>query len=439
MSKREGAGEQGRATAARILAQVVGGGRSLAAQLPKGIATLDSEKDRAFVQAMCFGVLRDFERLQGVLDQLLDKRLKRRDVELRCLLLAGIYQIGDMKVPDHAAVAATVGAAALIKRHSAKGLVNAVLRRFIREKADLMDAAIESPEGRFCHPDWLINKLREDWPDDWRSLLEEGARQPPMWLRVNSSRISRDDYLQQPEGGEASIGLHAPESIRLARAVDVKSLPGFVDGLVSVQDAGAQLAAHLLEPKAGQLILDACAAPGGKTCHILELCSDANVTALDVSADRLKMVEENLTRLRLDARLICADGTATDQWWDGQKFDSILLDAPCTASGVIRRHPDIKLLRREQDIATLAKQQTGLLKALWPLLAPGGRMVYCTCSLFVAEGVDQLRDFLQTHQGSEPLAMDVGWGREMNPGRQILTGEAGMDGFYYACLLKSGE
>ncbi|MGI9265235.1 MAG: 16S rRNA (cytosine(967)-C(5))-methyltransferase RsmB [Gammaproteobacteria bacterium] len=439
MSKRDGAGEQARTTAARVLAKVVGEGRSLSAELPIGIATLDAAKDRSFVQAMCFGVLRDFERLQCVLDQLLDKPLKRRDAELRCLLLAGIYQIAHMKVPDHAAVAATVGAAARIGRHSAKGLVNAVLRRFIREQAVLMDAAVETPEGRYRHHDWLIKKLQEDWPADWQCLLDEGATQPPMWLRVNTSRISRDEYLCRIEDDEATTGRHAPESIRLSRAVDVQSLPGFAEGLVSVQDAGAQLAAHLLQPKAGQKILDACAAPGGKACHVLELCPGARVTALDIAAERLKRVEENLARLHLDARLICANATHTDQWWDGQRFDSILLDAPCTASGVIRRHPDIKLLRREQDIATLARRQAELLNALWPLLAPGGRLVFCTCSLFAAEGVDQVRDFLHATHGSELLPLDVDWGRDMNPGRQLLTGKAGMDGFYYACLVKSGE
>ena len=436
MSQRGGAGAKTRAAAARILAQVIGSGRSLSTVMPDGLATLDSDKDRSFVQAMCFGVLRDFERLQSILDNLLDRGLKRRDTELRCLLLVGIHQIVDMKVPDHAAVAATVGAAVLVKRQSAKGLVNAVLRRFVREKDDLLEVALGTAEGRFSHPDWIIRKLREDWPEDWESILLEGARQPPMWLRVNKSRISRTDYLHELGDFEATSGEFAPESIRLSRGVDVRHLPGFVEGLVSVQDAGAQLAAHLVDPRAGQRVLDACAAPGGKTCHLLELCPDAEVSALDISGERMEKVADNLRRLDLKADLICMDATETDSWWDGRFFDSILLDAPCTASGVIRRHPDIKLLRRPGDIESLAKKQSDLLDALWPLLAPGGKLVYCTCSVFPPEGADQVRHFLSRQPDSALHPIDERWGREVNPGRQILSGEAGMDGFYYACLVK---
>lgn len=436
MSQRGSAGAKTRAVAARVLAQVIGSGRSLSVALPEGLATLDSGKDRSFVQAICFGVLRDFERLQYILDKLLDRRLKRRDAELRCLLLAGIHQIADMKVPDHAAVAATVGAAAVVRRQSAKGLINAVLRRFIREKDALTEAALATAEGRFVHPDWIIRKLREDWPEDWQSILLEGARQPPMWLRVNKSQISREDYLAELQGLEATIGEHAPESICLARAVDVHQLPGFADGLVSVQDAGAQLAAHLVEPLVGQRVLDACAAPGGKTCHMLELCPETEVTALDSSVDRMEKLTENLHRLHLNANLLSADATETDDWWDGKAFDAILLDAPCTATGVIRRHPDIKLLRRPGDVATLAKKQSDLLDALWPLLAPGGKLVYCTCSVFPDEGAGQLRRFVSRNPDSALRPMDVGWGREADPGRQIFPGEAGMDGFYYACLVK---
>jgi 16S rRNA (cytosine967-C5)-methyltransferase len=231
-------------------------------------------------------------------------------------------------------------------------------------------------------------------------------------------------------------GEFAPESIRLSRGVDVHHLPGFLDGHVSVQDAGAQLAAHLIDPRAGQRVLDACAAPGGKTCHLLELCADAEVTALDISTERLEKVADNLRRLHLKADLICMDATETDSWWDGRFFDSILLDAPCTASGVIRRHPDIKLLRRPGDVESLAKKQFDLLDALWPLLAPGGKLVYCTCSVFRREGADQVRHFLSRQPDSALYPIDERWGREENPGRQILSGEAGMDGFYYACLVK---
>lgn len=429
-------GAEARVVAARILSRVVGEGRSLSTALPDGLMTLQNDRDRSFVQAICYGVLRDYETLDIVLEGLLDRSIRRRDVALRCLLLVGIHQIASMNVPDHAAVSATVNAVTGIGKRSARGMVNAVLRRFTRDGESAWSAARNTPVGRYAHPKWMISRLRDDWPDDWQQVLEAGREPPPMWLRVNRRDLSAEEYLTCLSDDEAALGEHASESIRLGQPVDVQKLPGFAEGQVSVQDAGAQIAAHLVAPRSGQRILDACAAPGGKTCHLLELCPDARVTAVDSSAERMERVRENLSRLKLDATLLVADARETDAWWDGRSFDSILLDAPCSATGVIRRHPDIKLLRRSGDIAQLATLQAALLSALWPLLRPGGRIVYCTCSVLREEGVDQVDRWVRQQSDAAIESIPARWGRDLEPGRQILTGEAGMDGFYYACLVK---
>jgi 16S rRNA (cytosine967-C5)-methyltransferase len=258
-----------------------------------------------------------------------------------------------------------------------------------------------------------------------------------MWLRVNCSRIAREDYLKELEQ-PASPGAYASESLCLDAPVPVGSLPGFSQGLVSVQDAGAQLAAGLLDVRPGHRVLDACAAPGGKAAHILELCSDVDLDALDIDRDRLEMLESTFARLGLEARLIEGDAGRPEQWWDGRVYDRILVDAPCTATGVIRRHPDIKILRRPSDVAQLVQRQREILDQTWPLLRPGGHLLYATCSILREENQSQAIAFLDRNADSEPvmleLARDLGF--EAGPGRQILPGDAGMDGFYYACLRK---
>ena len=330
-------------------------------------------------------------------------------------------------------------AAAAIGRKSARGLVNAVLRRYQRERAQADARSMSTDAGRFAHPDWIIGRLRRDWPSDWAAILTANNERPPMWIRVNRQLSDRATWRGLAGAPASRPGPWADDSLCLERPVDVGDLPGFAEGVVSVQDAAAQLAAPLVAPRPGERILDACAAPGGKTGHLLELCPQQELTALDVSPERLQRVRENLRRLQYDARLVAADAGRPDDWWDGRHFDAILLDAPCTASGVIRRHPDIKLLRREEDIDALAARQSTLLDGLWPLLRNGGRLVYCTCSVFAAECGSQIEAFLRRTPDASALTPDClgGWGRPAGPGRQLLPGEAAMDGFYYACLTKS--
>jgi 16S rRNA (cytosine967-C5)-methyltransferase len=284
----------------------------------------------------------------------------------------------------------------------------------------------------------MIRRLRRAWPEDWEAILAANDRRPPMWLRVNRQRYERDAWLALLSDQEPATAEFAPAAVCLSQPVDVDRLPGFREGAVSVQDAGAQLAAQLLAPRGGERILDACAAPGGKTGHLLELAPDAAVTALDDSATRLRRVEENLERLGLAGQCVSGDAGEPADWWDGEPYDAILLDAPCTASGVVRRHPDIKLLRRDADVAKLAREQERLLAALWPLLAPGGRLLYVTCSVFPEEGDEQIVRFLQATpdaRGVPPAELGE-WGLARSAGRQLLPGATVTDGFYYACLVK---
>lgn len=428
-----------RAEAARVIAEVAGHGRSLDRVLSRALPGLKDPRDRAFVQATSYGVIRLFPRLEGILDQLTEKPLRSRELPLKCLLLSGLYQISSMKVPDHAAVSATVSASSAIGRPGARGLVNAVLRRYLREKDRVEAIADSSPEGRWAHPEWMIERLAEDWPDRWEAVLEANNRMPPMWLRVNRSRIEREAWLGSfaPEGARA--GPVAPESVLLSSPCDVGALAGFSEGLVSVQDAAAQLAAHLVAAKPGDRILDACAAPGSKAAHVLELCPGADLDALDLNDARLDKVRSSCDRLGLRPRVIQGDAARPQDWWDKRSYDRVLVDAPCTASGVIRRHPDIKLLRRESDIAQMAGVQAGILDGIWSVLGPGGHLVYSTCSVFPEENQRQISAFLERTPDAMAMSIncEVGWGNVSGAGRQILPGDAGMDGFYYACLTKA--
>ena len=427
-----------RAAAACAVADVAGAGRSLDEALPRALGRLKEPRDRALCQALAYGALRQFPRAAAVLEGLLSRPLKRGEHRLEALLHVGLFQIEGMETPDHAAVAATVEAARLIGRPGARGLVNAVLRRFLRERETLLAAADASAPARYAHPAWLVDRVRADWPEDWAAILEANNERPPMWLRVNRLRLGRDAWRARLGDDETAVLDFAPAAVRLARPRDVAELPGFADGDVSVQDAGAQLAAPLVAPAPGERILDACAAPGGKTGHLLELCPQARVTAVDESAARLARVEENLSRLGLSADCVCADAARPDGWWDGTPYDAVLLDAPCSASGVIRRHPDIKLLRRPGDVAELAATQARLLEGLWPLVRPGGRLVYVTCSVFREEGEAQIARFAAATPaaGIRPPGELGTWGRALDSGRQLLPSGTGTDGFYYACLVK---
>jgi 16S rRNA (cytosine967-C5)-methyltransferase len=383
---------------------------------------------------MLLGSLRWHHRFEWQLGRLVDRPLRRRDRLLAALLRIGLTQLTVLRIPDHAAVSATVAACDALGLGRARGFVNAVLRRYLRERESLAAAADLNRSARFSHPDWFIAKLEHDWPARWESVLEANNSLPPLWLRVNRRRNTRDDYLNrlQAAGLEASPDPAGPDGLLLAEPCPVERLPGFGEGLVSIQDAGAQRAAGLLRLEAGMRVLDACAAPGGKTAHMLESCPELGaVMAIDNDAARLAQVGTNLDRLGLKANLAVGDAERPQDWFDGTAFDRMLVDAPCSASGVIRRHPDIKLLRRPDDISAFGASQGRLLDALWPLLAPGGRIVYVTCSVFRAENSAVAEAFAARTPGAH-LA-DFGSPEHF----QLLPGEANTDGFYYACLTKA--
>ncbi|HEX7029321.1 MAG TPA: 16S rRNA (cytosine(967)-C(5))-methyltransferase RsmB [Gammaproteobacteria bacterium] len=427
-----------RAAAARGIARVIQGG-SLNDLLPAILAGIAEPADRALAQELVYGSLRFAPRLDFMLSKLLDRPVRKREPRVHALLMAGLYQLLYTRVPPHAAVAETVEAARLLKKPWAVGLTNAVLRRAQREQDALVAAADAHPVGRSAHPDWLLAALQKDWPDDWEAIVAANNARPPMTLRVNRRARSRDDYLAELRAADidAEAQPHAADAIQLAVPVDVNVLPGFAAGHVAVQDAAAQLAADIVDPRPGERVLDACAAPGGKTAHLLERCPDlAQLVAVDREAERLDRVAENLARLNLAATLLHGDAAKPETWWDGQPFDRILVDAPCSATGVIRRHPDIKLLRRQKDIASLASLQARILDALWPLLAPGGRLVYATCSVLAAENAGQIGAFVRRHPDAVATPLAAAWGRPSGFGRQLLPGEAGMDGFFYALLTR---
>jgi 16S rRNA (cytosine967-C5)-methyltransferase len=424
-----------RALAASALARVYGDGKSLTDALDEILPKIARDIDRALVQALCFGVARWYHRLDFILGQLVAKPI--RDTEVRLLALLGLYQLEYTRVKPHAAVSETVSA--LEGKIWAKPLLNAVLRRFQRERDGLIALADANECAAFSHPAWLIGKIRKAWPEQCESILHQANRQPPLTLRVNPGLASRTDYLLAL--GQAGTMAHpcrfAESAVTLESPVAVQNLPGFAQGAVSVQDEAAQLAAGLLDLKPGQRVLDVCAAPGGKTLHILESRADlGDVVALDISAGRARRIDENLARGGFAATVVCGDALEPGGWWDGKPFDRILLDAPCSATGVIRRHPDIKLLRKPEDMPRLVDLQRRILNRVWPLLAVGGLMVYATCSVLKEENEQQMAGFLRDHADAAERAIEAGWGRPRQPGRQILSGEDGMDGFYYARVAK---
>jgi 16S rRNA (cytosine967-C5)-methyltransferase len=383
---------------------------------------------------LLYGSLRWHHRLQWQVGELLTRALAPKDAELAALLRVGLTQLQATRIPTHAAVSATVEASGLLGVGHARGLVNAVLRRFLRERDALLGRGDLVEEAHFSHPAWLIAAIRADWVENWRSLLAANNAPPPMWLRVNARGAERAAYLARlrEDGIDATATSSVASGILLSEPCPTKSLPGYESGDVSVQDGAAQLAAGFLNLRAGLHVLDACAAPGNKTAHLLESCPGLGaVVALDRDAERLDSVRENLARLGLEATLLHADALAPRDWWDGRAFDRILLDAPCSALGVIRRHPDIKILRTPDEVERAVDLQARLLDALWPLLAPGGRLVYATCTVLRRENGAQIEGFLER----TPDAALTGPGPQ--GALQILPGEADMDGFYYACLDKN--
>ncbi len=426
-----------RLVATAVLVKVVKDGQSLTVALEKAFETVEDSKERAFIQALCFGVIRQYHRLDFILQQLLSKSLRNKDTDIKMLLLIGLYQLQYMRVKSHAAVSETVSAAN--KKRWAKSLINGVLRHYIRDQQSLEQAADKDRLACCSHPEWLVNKIESDWPEQAKGLLIENNKQAPMALRVNLAQTTRAAYLQLLTDNKISANSvsFCPTAIVLEQPVAVEKLPRFNEGWVSVQDTAAQLAAQLLDVQAGQSVLDLCAAPGGKTAAILEGQADSiSMLAVDIDQIRLARVNENLQRLKLQAKVIVGDAAKPSEWVQGQIFDRILVDAPCSALGVIRRHPDIKVLRRETDISALQTIQQQILNAAWELLAPDGILLYATCSILKQENESQVEAFLNTHKDASEVIIEGGWGIKRGVGRQVLTGDSAMDGFYYAKLIK---
>jgi 16S rRNA (cytosine967-C5)-methyltransferase len=422
-----------RALAANCCYAVIDQGRSLGDELPKSQDKAEG-KDKALLQEICYGVLRYLPELEYKVQQLMDKPLTGKQRVCHFLILVGIYQLKYTRIPDHAAVSETVAACSILRNKHLKGLINGVLRNFQRMSTEDKTAPAESIQ--YNHPGWLIKKLKAAYPTKWQDVLLANQQKPPMWLRVNRQHNSVSEYIAELDKAELSHSYLDPASgaVALSSPVDVNKLPGFTLGWVSVQDGAAQQAAHLLDCQPGDRVLDCCAAPGGKTCHILESCPGiTSMTAIDIDQHRLERVTENLTRLNLTANVITADVAQPDLWWDKQLFDRILLDAPCSGTGVIRRHPDIKWLRKATDIEALTLLQQQILNNIWPLLKPGGTLLYATCSILPEENNQQITQFLADNsdaalQTTGPIADAQGW--------QILPDEHAMDGFYYAKLTK---
>jgi 16S rRNA (cytosine967-C5)-methyltransferase len=395
-----------------------------------------SGADRALTSALAYGVLRDYRRLEA----LLAPRLSRKPQPLlRALLLVGLLQLEAMRIPAHAAVHATVAATAMLKLGKARGMVNAILRGHQREGADTGSGEL-APGVRYGYPDWLVRMVETDWGRLWPDVLAAGNRPAPMHLRANARRCDRHVAMQRlAEAGIASEAVRVCDSVfTLDTPIPARELPGFASGDVSIQDGAAQLAAGLVGARAGDYVLDACAAPGNKSAHLIER-ADIDLLALDIDPARLDTLNETLARVGASAQVKAADAAAIDQWWDGRAFDRILLDAPCSGTGVIRRHPDIKWLRRPADIAAAAERQTQLLDNLWRTLAPGGRLVYATCSILRAEGVDVIDAFLERTPDAYEQVIDAHWGFAERYGRRIAPGMHGFDGFYYAVLERSAN
>jgi 16S rRNA (cytosine967-C5)-methyltransferase len=411
-----------RVQAAEMIAQVKQG-HSLTALLQAC-----THPEKSFIQALCFEVLRQYESLQWILDQMLEKPLPKSAKTVEALCLIGLHQLRDANTADHAAINETVKAVGETKTASFKGLVNAILRRYQREAASWTQT-LASSDARFNCPSWLLKRLQAAWPQDWEKICAAQMEKPPMSLRVNLSKQTREAALSSLEGkaGEAASALI------LDQPCDVHALPGFDEAQISVQDQAGQFIPSLITLRPGMRILDACAAPGSKLTHLFEVCPEAQFTALEIDPQRMQRLEDNARRHGLSANLRVADASDPASWWNKEPFDLILLDAPCSATGVIRRHPDIKRLRQPSDIPALQKTQLQLFMALWPLLKAGGQLLYTTCSVLPEENDAVIRQFIEAKGlSSQPIQLPVGRATEF--GWQILTGESGCDGFYYGLL-----
>ncbi|MBL5967794.1 16S rRNA (cytosine(967)-C(5))-methyltransferase RsmB [Lelliottia amnigena] len=421
-----------RSMAASAIEKVVEQGQSLSNILPP-LQQKVSDKDKALLQELCFGVLRTLPQQEWLISKLMSRPMTGKQRTIHYLIMVGFYQLLHTRIPPHAALAETVEGAVVIKRPQLKGLINGVLRQFQRQQEELL-AEFADSDQRFLHPEWLLKRLQKAYPSQWQAIVEANNQRPPMWLRVNRNHHTRDEWLALLETAEMNGFTHDayPDAIRLASPAPVQALPGFEQGWVTVQDASAQGCMTYLEPQNGDRILDLCAAPGGKTTHILEVAPKASVMAVDIDEQRLSRVYDNLKRLGMKAEVKQGDGRTPAQWCGDEQFDRILVDAPCSATGVIRRHPDIKWLRRDRDINELAQLQSEILDAIWPHLKPGGTLVYATCSVLPEENSQQIAAFLKRTSNATLRTT----GTPDKPGIQNLPGAEDGDGFFYAKLIK---
>ena len=424
-----------RAVAARILA-AVRGGESLVRALPKGLEPLSAE-DRPLVQELVYGTLREWPRLEWIALQLLRKPPRAKDADVLSLILTGIYQLSALNVPSHAAVGETVEAAKSLRKSWATGLINGCLRNYQRQKDTLEEQL--SPSQKNALPEWLWEKICDQWPDQSSEIAQASREHPPMTLRVNLQRVTRETYITELLNADIPVTSHPDiaTAITLHKPRPVSSIPGFLQGWSSVQDASAQLAAQFLQPRNQEFILDACAAPGGKACHLLERAPEAHVLAADISSQRLVGVEENSARLNLPIETRVLDASQAAKNLHPQQFDAVLADVPCSATGVIRRNPDIKITRKAADIFNFSQQQQDILKGLWPLVKPGGRLLYVTCSLLDAEN-DEIIAMAQSHLSQcEVMPLSGSPGFKTRLGWQTLPSLAGGDGLYFSLLHKA--
>jgi 16S rRNA (cytosine967-C5)-methyltransferase len=439
-----------RQTSLKVLKQVFSG-QSLSAVQPQTIDKLEDSRDRGLSNEIVNGVLRWRWRLEFVVSVLLAKPLKQKDIDVQLILLMALYELIECRTPDYAIINEAVDLVRKSGKKWAASLVNAVLRRFTREKEELL-ASINSEQANYSHPDWMLDKIKKDWPDDWQQILQENNQRPAFWLRVNQQQNNTEQYkaLLAERELDCEISALSDQALKLAQGVDVRTLPGFIDGAFSVQDVGAQLTAELVDVGEAHRVLDLCTAPGGKACHLLErYASMEQLIAVEIDEKRMRRVHENLQRLKLSdetgskskIELIVADVCDYKDWWDGVQFDRILIDAPCSASGVIRRHPDIKTLRRESDIEQLMAMQANILSVAWQMLKPDGELLYVTCSVFKDENQNQISQFIEVNARGENDAIEVkiksDWGVPCDYGRQLLPGEQSADGFYFCKLKKS--
>lgn len=436
MSKKQQKKQNPRLVALRVLAGVLDQDKNLTDS--EGFSQLSDVRDVALARHLVYGVLRWLSALDWLAGQLLSKPLKKREREVQRLIFIGLQQLWHDQTASHAAINETAECARTLGKPWAVGLINAVLRRFQREQTQLL-AKLEQVPEKFAHPKWMLTEIKSSWPEHWQEIVEANNRQGPLWLRINRQRADETKLKQDLGAAGFEVAGHpfAKDAISISPAAAVSKIPGFENGWLSVQDPAAQLACDLMAPANGDRILDACAAPGGKTAHLLESYPQIDLVVLDRQKSRVDQIHENLERLGLEATTQVADAGVVESWWDGQEFDKILLDAPCSASGVIRRHPEIKWLREPGQVQSAVKTQASLLDAMWPLLKAGGMLVYATCSFFERENELQVQQFLERHANATVEIPDVKWGIAGATGRQILPGEAQMDGFFYAVLRKS--